>query len=144
MKQLVNILFLIFLVSCGKTSHFEIKPHDTNEPRFSWNYESDAQNVKQISYRIIVASTENLALKGIGDLWDSGEVLSDEMLYIPYEGKPLQSRDKVFWKVFATLSYEKNKTVSVESEVKHFEISLLNSSDWQAQWIGHAHPCRYI
>ncbi len=137
MKQLVNILFLIFLVSCGKTAHFEIKPHDTNEPRFSWNYESDAQNVKQISYRIIVASTENLALKSIGDLWDSGEVFSDKMLYIPYEGKPLQSRDKVFWKVFTTLSYGKNKTVSVESDVKHFEISLLDSSDWHAKWIGH-------
>jgi alpha-L-rhamnosidase len=59
------------------------------------------------------------------------------MLYIPYEGKPLQSRDKVFWKVFATLSYDKNKTVSVESDVKSFEISLLESSDWQAKWIGH-------
>ena len=59
------------------------------------------------------------------------------MLYIPYEGKPLQSRDKVFWKVFATLSYNKNKTVSVESDAKSFEISLLESSDWQAKWIGH-------
>ena len=137
MKYLYQILILIALVSCSKTRHFEIKTLETNEPRFSWNFMSDAQNVKQTSYRIVVSSTENGALEGIGDLWDSGEIASDKMLYISYEGMPLHSRDKVFWKVFATLSYEKNKTVSVESDVKNFEISLLESSDWQAKWIGH-------
>ncbi len=137
MKYLYQILLLVTLVSCSKTRHFEIKTLETNEPRFSWNFESDAQNVKQISYRIIAASTENGALEGIGDLWDSGEIASDNMLYIPYEGKALQSRDKVFWKVFATLSYDNNKTISVESDVKSFEISLLESSDWLAKWIGH-------
>ena len=137
MKYLYQILILIALVSCSKTRHFEIKTLETNEPRFSWNFNSNAQNVKQTSYRIIASSTENGALEGIGDLWDSGEIASDKMLYISYEGMPLHSRDKVFWKVFATLSYEKNKTVSVESDVKNFEISLLESSDWQAKWIGH-------
>ena len=137
MKRLCQIIILVLLlVSCSKTSHFEIKTHYTNEPRFSWNFESDAHNVKQTSYRIIVASTFESAQKGVGDLWDSGVIDSDRMLYIPYEGKPLQSRDKVFWKVCATLSYDK-KTVSVESDVKAFEISLLESSDWQAKWIGH-------
>ncbi len=138
MKHLVKILIcVLLLVSCSKTSHFEIKTVETNEPRFSWNFESDAQNVKQTSYRIVVASTFENAQNGVGDLWDSGVIDSDRMLYIPYEGKPLQSRDKVFWKVFATLSYDKNKTVSVESDVKSFEISLLESSDWLAKWIGH-------
>ena len=130
-------MLLVALVSCSKTRHFEISTLETNEPRFSWNFESDAQNVKQTSYRIIVASTSDGAFKGVGDLWNSGVIDSDRMLYVPYEGKPLQSRDKVFWKVFTTLSYDKNKTVSVESDVKSFEISLLNSSDWHAKWIGH-------
>lgn len=138
MKRLTQILILVVaFVSCSKTSHFEIKTHYINEPRFSWNFESDAQNVKQISYRIIVASSARNAHNGIGDLWDSGIIDSDRMLYIPYEGRPLQSRDKVFWKVFATLSYDTSKTISVESDVKYFEISLLESSDWQAKWIGH-------
>ncbi len=137
MKHLYLTLLLVALVSCSKTTHFEIKTLDTDEPRFSWNYESDAKNVKQTSYRIIVASSAQSAQNGFGDLWDSDVINSDRMLYIPYEGKPLQSRDKVFWKVFATLSYDKNKTVSVESDVKSFEISLLNSSDWHAKWIGH-------
>ena len=137
MKHLYLTLLLVALVSCSKTTHFEIKTLDTDEPRFSWNYESDAQNVKQTSYRIIVASSAQSAQNGFGDLWDSDVINSDRMLYVPYEGKTLQSRDKVFWKVFTTLSYDKNKTVSVESDVKSFEISLLESSDWQAKWIGH-------
>ncbi len=137
MRRFCHILLLLILVACSKNKHFEINTLDTNEPRFSWNYVSDAQNVKQTSYRIIAASTLENVRNGIGDLWDSGEVFSDKMLYVPYEGKELQSRDKVFWKVFATLSYEKNKNVSIESDVKFFEISLLKSSDWQAKWIGH-------
>ncbi len=136
MRRLVHILFLVALVSCDKTSHFEINTIETDEPRFSWNYVSDAQNVKQTSYRVVAASTLENARNGVGDLWDSGEVISDKMLYIPYEGKTLQSRDKVFWKIFATLSYGRNKTVAIESDVKYFEISLLKSSDWQARWIG--------
>ena len=137
MKRLFYILILLALVSCSKSKYFEIKTVETNEPRFSWNYVSDARNVKQTSYRVIAASTLENARNGIGDLWDSGEVFSDKTLYISYEGKELQSRDKVFWKVFATLSYERNKAVSIESDVKYFEISLLKSSDWQARWIGH-------
>ena len=137
MKHLYLTLLLVALVSCSKTPHFEINTLDTNEPRFSWNYVSDAQNVKQTSYRVVAASTLENARNGTGDLWDSGEVFSDKMLFIPYEGKTLQSRDKVFWKVFATLSYGKNKSVKIESDIKYFEVSLLKSSDWKAEWIGH-------
>ena len=110
----------------------------TSTPRFSWNYESEAQDVRQTSYRIIVASSEENAKNGIGDLWNSGVTNSAQMLYIPYEGKVLKSRDKAFWKVITTLKYGKNgKTISAESDVKSFEISLLKSDDWQAKWIGH-------
>ena len=109
----------------------------TNQPRFSWNYETDAQNVVQTSYRIIVASTLENAEKGIGDLWDSKEVNSNQMLYIPYEGKALGSRDQAYWKVIATVTANGRHETQVESEVQSFEISLLNPDDWQAQWIGH-------
>ena len=58
------------------------------------------------------------------------------MLYIPYAGKALQSRDKAYWKVITTMTAN-GKKAKVESEVKSFEISLLNQDDWQAKWIGH-------
>ena len=59
------------------------------------------------------------------------------MLYIPYAGKELKSRDKAFWKVITTVTAKGGKKAKLESEVKSFEISLLNQEDWQARWIGH-------
>ena len=108
----------------------------TNQPRFSWNYETTENEVVQKDYHIIVASTAENAQKGIGDIWDSGVIPSNKMLYISYAGKELQSRDKAYWKVIATVA-AKGKKAKVESEVKSFEISLLNQEDWQAKWIGH-------
>ena len=71
----------------------------TNQPRFNWNFETTENEVVQQSYRIIVATTAENVQNGIGDLWDSGVVPSNQMLYIPYAGKELHSRDKAYWKV---------------------------------------------
>ena len=109
----------------------------TAEPRFSWCYESQLDNVVQTDYRIIVASSEENALKGIGDLWDSKEVDSSQMLYIPYQGSKLSSRDRCWWKVYTTVTYGKrNSKKRLESPVHQFEISLLSPDDWHAHWIG--------
>ena len=113
-------------------------PLATNVPRFSWNYESEVSNVKQVSYRIIVSSNEKNARKGIGDLWDSKTVASNKMLYIPYEGKALKSRDRCWWKVITTVSYgDKGQKKTLESDIQRFEISFLSPYDWKALWIGH-------
>ena len=143
-------LFLILLTtfaSCGRIAINIVHPNveqqfhpqalATNQPRFSWNYETDAQNVVQTSYRIIVASTLENAQKNMGDLWDSKVVNSSQMLYIPYEGKELKSRDQAYWKVITTVTSNGGHRTKVESEIQSFEISLLNQKDWQAQWIGH-------
>ncbi len=109
----------------------------TAQPRFSWNYETTENEVIQQNYHIIVATTPENAQKGIGELWDSDVVSSNQMLYIPYEGKELKSRDKAYWKVITTVTAKGGKKTKVESMVKSFEISLLNQEDWQAEWIGH-------
>ena len=101
---------VLFFVSCtGKLDiaitnpnveqQFHGQPLATNQPRFSWNYETAENEVMQQNYRIIVASTAENAQNGVGDLWDSGVIPSNQMLYIPYEGVELQSRDKAYWKV---------------------------------------------
>lgn len=147
MKHLSYLLILLCLVSCGSIEIHIVNPNveqqdgsralATDRPRFSWNYETDAQNVVQTSYRVIVASTLENAQKGIGDLWDSKVVKSSQMLYIPYEGKPLKSRDHAYWKVLTTVTSNGSHKTNVESDIRTFEISLLNQEDWQAQWIGH-------
>ena len=126
---------------------FHEQPLATAQPHFSWNYgtnrRSDEENptteseVMQQNYRIIVATTAENAQKGIGDLWDSGVVPSSQMLYIPYAGKELTSRDKAYWKVITTVTAQGGKKAKLASDVKSFEISLLNQEDWQAKWIGH-------
>ena len=110
-------------------------------PRFSWQYLTHARNVTQESYRLVVASSEEMARNGVGDLWDSRVVGDSRMLQIPYGGDSLKSRQIAYWKVYATLRSGKKGRLSVaESNVQRFETSLLREGDWQkeAQWIGRA------
>ncbi len=148
MKRFLYLLSLIGLISCNGSLNVTItkpnveqqhheQPLATAQPRFSWNYETTESEVIQQNYRIIVATTAENAEKNIGDLWDSGVVSSSQMLYIPYAGKELKSRDKAYWKVIATATAKGGKKAKLASEVKSFEISLLNQEDWQAKWIGH-------
>ena len=146
MKRFIPILIVLLLVSCGSririvSPNVEMQdgsmPLATAEPRFGWHYEAEVNNVVQTDYRIIVASSEENVKKGIGDLWDSKKVDTNQMLYIPYEGTPLKSRDRCWWKVYTTVTYgEHNRRKTLESEVQHFEISLLSPNDWRAHWIG--------
>ena len=144
----ILILALIGLTSCNDMLNVSIvnpnveqQVHPqalaTAQPRFCWQYETTENNVVQQDYRIIVASTAENAQNGIGDLWDSGVTTASQMLYIPYAGKVLQSRDKAFWKVITTVTANGGKKTKVESVVQPFEISMLEQRDWQAKWIGH-------
>ncbi len=101
---------------------------DASHPRFSWKLESDKQGVVQKKYRIIVNCRDEI-------LWDSGEVLSDESQRIRYEGKTLESRMDVFWKVSVTVQDENGTRESAESESANFTMGLLQKSDWKGQWI---------
>ncbi|MGN1442402.1 MAG: hypothetical protein ACI4XE_01030, partial [Acutalibacteraceae bacterium] len=96
---------------------------DITKPRFFWNCDSGK---KQTAYRI-VAEKEDGTL-----LWDSGKVASDRMTHIPWGGKSLQSRDRVYWSV--TL-WDENGKEGEQSEKAFFEIGLLSKSDWKADWI---------
>ena len=158
MKHLISILLLAVLFSAYgndiKLASLTVEMQDgsqplaTAEPRFSWQYETEENNVVQTEYRIIVASSEENARNGIGDLWDSKTVASNRMLYIPYEGQKLKSRDCCWWKLYTTVTYSRNnkstnqqinkstKILHLESDIQHFEISLLSRDDWHAHWIG--------
>ena len=149
MRRFALLLFaLITLASCSDKLNVSITNPNveqqfhpqalaTAQPRFSWNYETTENEVVQQNYRIIVATTAENAQNEIGDLWDSGVVPSNQMLYIPYAGKELHSRNKAYWKVITTVSAKGGKKTKVESKVNSFEISLLNQDVWQAKWIGH-------
>jgi alpha-L-rhamnosidase len=103
------------------------------KPRFSWKFTSARPDVMQTAYRIDVAVSEK-ALKAGGDglLWSSGRVESDASLLTPYDGKPLESGKKYYWRVTVWT----NQGETAESDMQSWSMALLNDSDWKAQWIG--------
>ncbi len=101
-------------------------------PNFSWKLPVHAQVKSQHAYQIRVASSLKL-LNNKCDLWDTGKQNSSKSNWIAYKGKPLQSRQKVYWQV---RYWNQNKKKSNWSTVNTFELGLLNNTDWQAKWTG--------
>jgi alpha-L-rhamnosidase len=101
-------------------------------PRLSWQVAASARNQAQISYQILVASTPALLADGTGDLWDSGEVRSEDCLFIPYAGTELGSGRRAYW---AVRVWGEDGVASPYSAPAWWEMGLLCAADWQAQWI---------
>ncbi len=153
MKTLAKILYLglCFFWSCGgqdKTPEREISTVeianlktegladpvgiDTAIPRFSWQFNSDEYNVKQLAYQVLVASSREKLNEEEADLWNSGKVESDQNIHVTYKGKQLKSKDLCFWKVKVWT----NKSICEWSDPAQFGISLLHYKDWWGRWVG--------
>ena len=116
---------------------------DLPQPALSWQYEdtSFTRGQKQSAYRILVASSAANLAANQGDLWDSGQVASEQSLRIPYAGTALASRQRCHWKVRV---WDKDGSPSAWSAPSEWTMGLLNPVDWTAKWIGNpasgAHP----
>lgn len=106
---------------------------DVLQPRFSWQLQTDARNVKQEAFQIIVASSKEKLAKDQGDIWNSGRVASSQSHLVNYKGTILQSRMQCFWKVKSFT----NKGETKWSEPAVFTMGLLKPADWKAKWIGY-------
>jgi len=105
---------------------------DTAQPRLTWVLESTEKGQRQTAYRILVASRPELLRAGQGDLWDSGEVVSDETLNIPYAGKTLASNERCYWQV---RTRDRGGAWTSASAPAEWTMGLLKPEDWQAGWI---------
>ncbi|MDO4587279.1 MAG: family 78 glycoside hydrolase catalytic domain [Planctomycetia bacterium] len=114
---------------------------DEMVPRLSWKskaVDSQAYNLVQTAYQILVASSpENLA-KDNGDLWDSGKIQSDCSIFIDYQGKQLQTSQRCYWKVRV---WDGDDQVSNWSDSASWIMGVLKPEDWKAKWI--AQPERF-
>lgn len=108
--------------------------HET-APRFSWLIDSNRRGEKQTAYQVLAASSPETLSAHKGDLWDSGKVSSDESAHVVYMGKPLTSRQKVWWSV---RTWGQQATPGGWSKPAMFSMGLLNREDWTAQWIAAA------
>ncbi|NRD23045.1 family 78 glycoside hydrolase catalytic domain [Winogradskyella litoriviva] len=139
------LVFLSLIISCDSKGSLEsatdltisegfknpIGFYDAN-PTFSWKLPVSESNKSQSAYHIVAASKPDL-LPDNADLWDSEKQTSEQSTWITYGGKPLESRQKVYWQV---KYWNQNGDSSKWSETNHFELGLLNNSDWKAKWIG--------
>ena len=105
---------------------------DTTKPRFSWTVEDTTPGAKQTAYQVQAASSPEKLAKGEGDLWDSGKVMSDQSHLVEYAGKPLVSRQQVWWRV---KTWDQVGKETGWSETACFEVGLLDAADWSARWI---------
>jgi alpha-L-rhamnosidase len=109
---------------------------DVVRPRLNWRISEKGKpgrGLKQIAYRVLVASSPVLLAKDKGDLWDS-EVKSEQSIHIVYGGKALASRARCFWKVKVSCN---KGAVSAWSKPARWSMGLLKTGDWQgAKWIG--------
>ncbi len=109
---------------------------DAPQPRLSWVMESKERGQSQTAYQVLAASTPDKLLKGQGDLWDSGKVLSGESVHVVYSGQALCTGQRVYWK--ARL-WDKDGKPSAYSQPAWWEMGLLAPEDWRAAWITGKH-----
>ncbi|MEP4079389.1 family 78 glycoside hydrolase catalytic domain [Haloferula sp.] len=98
--------------------------HDPT-PSFSWKLTDTRNGARQTAYQIEVVSEGKTH-------WDSGKVLSRQSVSIPYGGSPLQSRQRVAWRV---RYWDQEEVGSEWSEWARLELGLLKNGDWKASWI---------
>lgn len=128
---------------------------DTSQPRFSWVLESHRRGQMQSAYQILVSSSEENLEYNVADLWDSGKVVSDQSVNVPYSGSALTSGQRCWWKIRCwnrssndgidemrpysdpeILEELQMERTSEYSEPAMFDMGLLEESDWEGEWIG--------
>ena len=108
---------------------------DETAPRLSWKLETSdptRRGQSQSAYQIVAASSPDTL--DAADLWDSGKIASDATNQIVYAGKPVTSRQRVWWRVRA---WDERGAASPWSAPARWSMGLLDAGDWSAKWVGY-------
>jgi alpha-L-rhamnosidase len=111
---------------------------DVRQPRLSWKVSAAQRDARQTAYQILVAESIGI-LEAVsagqaedGLSWDTGKVTSDTSVHVPYAGAALQPCRRYYWRVRV---WDEHDAASDWSEVAFWEMGLLDSANWQADWI---------
>jgi alpha-L-rhamnosidase len=110
---------------------------DVSSPRFSWQLVSDRANTFQSSYHLQVARSEGDLRSGSNLVLNSGQMKGASNFLIEYNGSPLTSFTRYYWRVKAT---DREGRESEWSPIAVFETAMLDTNDWKAKWIGDGRP----
>lgn len=109
---------------------------ETLQPRLSWQITSTGRAIMQAKYRILVADDQSKLNLATGNMWDTQIVPSEQSLWIPYGGKPLEAGKTYFWKV--QVWDNQGQMSDWSSDTAKFTVGLMQPADWSnAQWIGY-------
>jgi len=103
---------------------------DARQPRLSWQLRSDERAIVQSVYQVQVA--RDAGSLGGKPLWDTGKVVSDRSIQVPYEGPAVESGRRYYWRVRV---WDGDSRASAWSAPAYWEMGLLRPEDWKAQWI---------
>ncbi|WP_238392486.1 glycoside hydrolase family 78 protein [Paenibacillus antri] len=106
---------------------------DEARPRLFWRLAASERRARQGAYRVLVASSPERLAKDEGDLWDSGRVESDASVHVVYDGAPLRSEQRCYWKVRV---WDRRGRESAWSEPAYWTMGLLTRAEWKAKLIG--------
>ncbi len=142
MKPFLPMLLLSAIVSAPASAavvenlrcEYKVAPIgiDVPNPRLSWQWGDEGAWRKQGAYQVLVASSPEKLAQGIGDLWDTKKVVSDEPV-AAYAGRALLTHQRCYWKVRV---WEEIGSSSPWSEIASWTMGLTNQKEWTAQWIG--------
>ena len=105
---------------------------DARIPRLSWIGQGKGRGLMQGAYQVQVAANPEALAAESGLIWDSGKVVSDQSLHVPYGGPAVSSRARYYWRVRL---WNQTGEEGPWSEVAWWEMGLLEASDWRARWI---------
>lgn len=102
---------------------------------FSWIMTSKNRNTSQKAYQILVAENLTDLNENKATAWNSGKMTSEESVHIMYQGEPLKSVKRYYWKVKV---WDNKGSMSNWSKPAFWQMGLLNTSDWKgAKWIAY-------
>ncbi len=104
---------------------------DMESPRFTWVFSTDRVGLFQQSYHLLVW-TGNKSLDKGTLTWDTGKVLSDRTINIPYNGERLVTAETYYYKVIVGTS----DGMEYESEAGTFTMGIMEENAWNAEWLG--------
>jgi len=144
MKKILTTLILILTCVAPRAAKVEnlrceylVNPIgvDAVSPRLSWKIVSSKRGDLQQSYQLIVSSSPEKLVNNQGDIWNTGRINSDKSIQVEYQGKPLISGAKYFWKVRI---WDMDGKPSNWSNSAFWAMGLLSSQDWSnARWIAY-------
>ena len=101
---------------------------DVRQPRLSWKVSAAQRGARQTAYQIVVAEAPAiLEAAPAGQIedglsWDTGKVVSDTSVHVPYAGAALQPSRRFYWRVRI---WDEKDAVSEWSEMAFWETGLL-------------------